>query len=500
VVTQFIHAPAASRVETSSPFRFIPTSTIRPRPIRSWSHPHTGALLVLDLVSVASGVASATVVVGVRDSILADPATAGTLLIVAGLVWIVTLAVSGAYCSRLLGGGSDEHRMVLGAMARFFALVASAAFVLRLPVPPGFILVAVGVAGGSGVVLRSLLRRWLDAARRRGDVVRRVMVVGARDSVGHVLDQLGRSPHTGFTPVGACLPGEVDGFVGPAGRVPVIAAADRALTAAVMAQADTIIVADATTLSASQVRRLAWELEGTGIEVMVAPDATDIAGPRISVRPVSGLPLLHIDEPELRGAARSVKALVDRLLGLVGLIVLSPALAAIFLLVRLTSRGPVFFRQVRVGLGGRHFVVWKFRTMTRDAEARLASVHHMNEHDGPLFKMKADPRITRVGRSLRRWSLDELPQLWNVLRGDMSIVGPRPPIPSEVARYDDQVHRRLLVKPGITGLWQVSGRAQIPWDEAVRLDLYYVENWSLSMDALILARTTMAVVRGHGAY
>jgi exopolysaccharide biosynthesis polyprenyl glycosylphosphotransferase len=245
---------------------------------------------------------------------------------------------------------------------------------------------------------------------------------------------------------------------------------------------------------------LAAQLEGTEIELLVHAGAASVAGPRISVHPILEVPLVHIEEPRLRGLRRGVKGAADRSVALVALLVLAPLLVAIALAIGVSSRGPVIFRQVRVGRGGRHFTVWKFRTMVRDAESRLASLMHLNEQDGVLFKMRNDPRVTRVGRVLRRWSLDELPQLWNVLRGDMSLVGPRPPIPSEVARYADGIHRRLLVKPGMTGLWQVSGRAELLWEEAVRLDLHYVEHWSLSMDAVILGRTCMAVVRQRGAY
>ena len=236
------------------------------------------------------------------------------------------------------------------------------------------------------------------------------------------------------------------------------------------------------------------------VPALVHSGAVDVTGPRISVHPVLEVPLPQVEQPELQFGTRVAKCVVDRLLALVGLLVLSPLLVAIALVIRVSSRGPVMFRQVRIGLGGRHFTLWKFRTMVRDAESRLPSLMHLNEQDGVLFKIRNDPRVTGVGRVLRRWSLDELPQLWNVLRGDMSLVGPRPPIPSEVARYDERVHRRLLVKPGMTGLWQVSGRAELPWDDAVRLDLHYVEHWSLGMDAAILGRTCMAVVRQRGAY
>jgi len=246
---------------------------------------------------------------------------------------------------------------------------------------------------------------------------------------------------------------------------------------------------------------LAWRLEGTGIRLVMAPSVTDIAGPRIVVRPVQGLPLLHVEDPELRAGQRVLKSSIDRLVAAVALVAMAPAFVAIALAITLTSRGPVLFGQQRVGLrGGRTFTIWKFRTMVDGADRRVGEVAHLNEHDGPLFKIRRDPRVTPVGRWLRRFSIDELPQLVNVLRGDMSLVGPRPPLPSEVAGYGAEAHRRLLVKPGMTGLWQVGGRALLPWEEAVRLDLYYVENWSIALDLMVLWKTLGAVLHGRGAY
>jgi exopolysaccharide biosynthesis polyprenyl glycosylphosphotransferase len=210
--------------------------------------------------------------------------------------------------------------------------------------------------------------------------------------------------------------------------------------------------------------------------------------------------MLHVEHPRLHGGSRLIKEAFDRVGALALLAVFGPLLLTVALCVRLTSRGPVLFRQVRVGRDGSQFRIFKFRSMYLDAEARLAELRHLNEHDGVLFKIRDDPRVTRVGRWLRRFSLDELPQLLNVLMGQMSLVGPRPPLPSEVAAYAGDVRRRLAVKPGMTGLWQVSGRADLPWEEAVRLDLRYVENWSLSLDLVILLRTMTAVVRSSGAY
>ena len=232
----------------------------------------------------------------------------------------------------------------------------------------------------------------------------------------------------------------------------------------------------------------------------MTPELTDVAGPRVSVRPVGSLSLLQVSEPKFSGASRLFKAGFDRCAAALGLLLLSPVMLLIAIAITLDSRGSVFFRQTRTGLGGKPFELVKFRSMVPAAEELLVDLTDRNEGAGALFKIRRDPRITRVGRLLRRLSLDEIPQLWNVVRGQMSLVGPRPPLPSEVERYGDDVRRRLLVKPGLTGLWQVSGRSDLTWEESVRLDLYYVENWSFAFDLMILARTVGAVVAGRGAY
>ena len=232
----------------------------------------------------------------------------------------------------------------------------------------------------------------------------------------------------------------------------------------------------------------------------MASSLIDVAGDRTTIRPVDGLPMLHVEHPALSGARRLVKAAFDRAGAAAMLIACSPLLLGLALAVRADSPGPVLFRQIRVGKDGRRFVMFKFRTMYSDAEGRLASLRQLNEYHGVLFKIRDDPRVTRVGRWLRRLSLDELPQLFNVLRGEMSLVGPRPPLPAEVEAYPEDMRRRLAVRPGMTGLSQVSGRSDLPWEEAVRLDLRYVENWSLSLDLVILLRTLTAVARSSGAY
>jgi exopolysaccharide biosynthesis polyprenyl glycosylphosphotransferase len=271
--------------------------------------------------------------------------------------------------------------------------------------------------------------------------------------------------------------------------------------ALVRAGADTIAVGAWSSYSQQDLRRLGWQLEGSGADLLVAPSLTDVAGPRISFRPVSGLPLIHVEQPQFHGVRRVAKGLFDRSVALTLLVLAAVPMLAIGVVVRATSPGPALFRQTRVGVDGRPFTMLKFRSMRADAEQQLQALQALNEaSDGLLFKMREDPRVTPVGRWLRRLSLDELPQLVNVLRGEMSLVGPRPPLPSEVDRYGDDVRRRLLVKPGITGLWQVKGRSDLSWEESVRLDLYYVENWSPALDAQILWRTASAVLASRGAY
>jgi exopolysaccharide biosynthesis polyprenyl glycosylphosphotransferase len=264
--------------------------------------------------------------------------------------------------------------------------------------------------------------------------------------------------------------------------------------------ADAVAVSAGVQLHPQTLRHLGWELASRNIGLIMAPALTDIAGPRIHTQQVAGLPLIHVTTPTLEGGQRVAKRLFDILSSSVLIVLFLPIMAIIALLIKLDDRGPVLFRQNRVGIEGTSFKMLKFRSMSIDAEERLESLQHKSEGSGLLFKMKNDPRVTPVGRWLRKLSLDELPQLFNVLTGSMSLVGPRPPLPTEVEAYEHDVRRRLLVKPGLTGLWQVSGRSNLSWQDSVRLDLYYVENWSMAGDLLILMKTFRAVFKGAGAY
>ena len=461
-----------------------------------WERRYVRALLLCDL---SAGVAAGAVTFGLRfgDQVTAYNRAYVGLSALLPVALLLVLAVSRAYERRYLFVGTDEYQRVLRGGVGLIAGAALVSYALGLDLARSYVLAALPTAIATAAVLRFALRKRLHSARARGECLRRVIVVGHELSVLGITGQLRRERYHGLEVVGACLQ---HGYDQSTLDLPVYGTFDDVATAVDLADADTVVVLSCPELDGVALRRLAWRLERDEVDLIVASALIDVAGARTTIRPFDGLPMLHVEHPRLHGGIRLVKELVDRLGALALLALFGPVLLAIALLVRMTSRGPVLFRQVRVGRDGREFRIVKFRSMYVDAEARLAEVRHLNEHDGVLFKIRDDPRVTPVGRWLRRFSLDELPQLLNVLAGQMSLVGPRPPLPQEVAAYAADVRRRLAVKPGMTGLWQVSGRSDLPWEEAVRLDLRYVENWSLSLDLVILLRTMTAVVRSSGAY
>lgn len=415
------------------------------------------------------------------------------------LAWVASLALARTYEPRLLGVGADEFRRVVNTGAIITACVAIAAYATKTDVARGYVVLALPLATAGTLVGRYLLRKRLHRMRQHGYCMHRAIAVGPAPAVADLVRQLRREPYHGVAVVGACLPHheltvtDVDG-------VPVMGDFGDVSLVADSAHADTVTVLASAEMHGSALRRLAWELERSNTDLVVSPGLMDVAGPRTTIRPIAGLPLLHVEHPELAGGRRVLKTIFDSLSSAAALVFLAPMLLAIGIAVRTTTPGPALFRQTRVGRDGEAFTLYKFRTMAVDAEERKGDLAAENDHDGVLFKMRADPRVTGLGRFLRRYSLDELPQLVNVFCGQMSMVGPRPPLAGEVAHYGDDVRRRLVVKPGLTGLWQISGRSDLSWEESVRLDLRYVENWSLTMDVVILWKTVSAVVRASGAY
>jgi exopolysaccharide biosynthesis polyprenyl glycosylphosphotransferase len=415
--------------------------------------------------------------------------------------WLLVMALAGAYDHRHIATGFEQYRRVVNGAVWILAGAGFASFALHADISRAFILSSIALAALFTVVTRQGARRVLHRRlSREGAAAHRVLAIGLPPEVGDLVQHMQRASYAGFRVVGALTPGGGQEPHLPTGVRWAGSDLDRAVQSALESGADTIAIAAPHLLPPGGLRRLSWELEGTEIDLILAPAITDIAGPRIHIRPVDGLPLLFVDKPQFKGARRLVKEVVDRTAAAILFVLLSPLMLAAAIAVRCTRGGPVLFRHTRVGQDGRTFSLLKFRTMRDESPAALAGNERLYDDDRLPFKSRRDPRVTSVGRLLRRYSIDELPQLWNVLRGQMSLVGPRPMIPKELDGRDASMARRLLVKPGITGLWQVSGRSEVSWDERCRLDLYYVDNWSVGLDFVLLWKTFASVLRGDGAY
>ncbi|MFB9234528.1 sugar transferase [Plantactinospora siamensis] len=474
------------------------------RRVSRWHRPYTAALLLADFAAaaLASWIAIAwfdQAKAGFYD-VNEDPTWFYTVtFLLLPLGWLVILWGNRAYDRRYLGLGPEEFKRVIRASVTVAASVSFLAFATKTNLSR--YAVATALVGATVLLLleRYVARLVLHGVRTKGGHAgHRMVLVGTLPDALEVYRAVTRSPAAGLVPVAIALTDGIAAARGIETPVPVYAGRD-VLALVREVGGDTIAVCGSASAEPGELRRLAWQLEGSGVDLVVAPQLTDIAGPRVHIRPIEGLPLLHVEEPTLSGPALLAKNLLDRVAAGLGLLLLIPLFIAIAVSIRLSDAGPVFFRQSRVGHEGRTFRVWKFRTMYVDAEERLAGLVDQNETDGMLFKMKLDPRVFPIGRFLRASSLDELPQLINVLKGEMSLVGPRP-LPADDGDFLGDVRRRLLVRPGMTGLWQVSGRSDLSWDESVRLDLYYVDNWSLAYDLSILWRTIGVVLARKGAY
>ncbi|WP_408899075.1 sugar transferase [Nocardioides sp. R1-1] len=407
--------------------------------------------------------------------------------------WLAALALADAWSPRSLGRGGHEIRALVRGSLGGAGAVAMVAYLVDYDMSRGYFALTWAL-GTTGLLLeRYAVRRVVARLRRNGRLVNRVVAVGDPAAVRELDAALARQPGLGYRIVGACVE---EGA--PTLPVPVLGRPGSAARACVELEADTLLIAHGA--HAVDLRQVGWELEDTGVDLVVVPHLIDVAAPRIRLSPVAGLPFVHVEPPQVARALRWGKATFDRVGAALLLVALAPVFLAVALAVRLDDGGPVLYRHRRVGLDGREFSLWKFRSMVEDAAARHAALVDEAGGGALLFKLPDDPRVTRVGRVLRRWSLDELPQLLNVLSGQMSLVGPRPQVAAEVACYSPAMHRRLRVRPGMTGLWQVSGRSELTAEEAERLDLSYVENWSMTSDLAILARTTRAVLRGGGAF
>jgi exopolysaccharide biosynthesis polyprenyl glycosylphosphotransferase len=422
----------------------------------------------------------------------------GPVAAAAIVLWPLLLTAAGGYDCALLGGGWAEFRRVLMAGAWSLGLAAVGSAVLGIPVAAKIALLVPATVTVS-LLGRLMLRRAVQREWTTGQGANRVLIVGDANATVSIAGALSVDPRLGWNVVGACTP-EPDDVASMSGVLR-LAAPERVGAVVAEHDIDVVLFVPGPAFDGEVLRRLSWDLEQSCVRVLVAPDLREVMPHRVIVRPAGSLPLLEVAQPAYRGVRRQIKRVLEWTAAAAGLIVLSPVLLVIGILVRVTSPGPVFFAQTRMGYNGRPFTCYKFRTMIQDAEqVRSAGLEQFNEHDGHMFKIRHDPRITPVGRFLRRFSLDELPQLWHVVRGQMSLIGPRPPMASEVGAYLPHELRRLNVRPGLTGLWQVSGRSDLSWERTIELDLRYVENWSLTLDAVILWKTARAVLSGKGAY
>ncbi|GAA1273148.1 sugar transferase [Pseudonocardia aurantiaca] len=469
-------------------------------PYEPWQNRYAVAVAVTDavLLVLCVGVGIAYGVVTLEEGAALD-AHVATGLITAGLLLAGLVSVR-AWEPRILGAGSGELQRLVRAVAGSAVLLALGGLLLQVDSMRPWVFVWLPIYGGFGLVCRYALRRWLHHQRGRGHLLLPVLVVGSHEAAADLIRRTRRDRHFGWDVAGACTPTGT----GPYGAthvegVPVVGDLSSVVGAVRETGYRVVAVAPSPGWGPRRLHELAWQLEGTNTELAVNPGLMEIAGPRMHIAPVDGLPLVRLTQPRFTGGRRVLKNAVDRVGAACALLAISPLLLAIALAVRFDG-GPAFYLQERVGVGGKRFRMVKFRSMRVNADREVAALAAHNEGAGPLFKMRTDPRVTRIGAVLRRYSLDELPQLFNVLTGSMSLVGPRPPLPREVEAYADDARRRLLVRPGMTGLWQVSGRSELSWEETVRLDLRYVENWSVTLDLAILWKTVNAVVRGRGAY
>lgn len=412
------------------------------------------------------------------------------------VLWLVMLSLSGGYADKNLGAGTREYNMVLWSSLATASAIAIASFLAKFDLSRGFFLLFFLVGTPMLLLERFVVRRVIHQMRVRQVISRRVLLAGDVGHVNDVLKVITREAWLGYHVVGALVPSGADASDLP---LKVLGTPHDAVEIVHDRHIDQVIFTEGAFPDAVGLRKLAWDLEGERAQMAVVPALTDISAQRVQVRPVAGLPLVIVESPTAQRAGRWAKRAFDIVGASAALILAAPVMLFTMLAIKFEDRGPALFKQVRVGKGGQEFECLKFRSMVVDAEARLVELNNQGPNE-VMFKIARDPRITGVGNTIRRFSIDELPQLWNVLRGDMSLIGPRPALPKEVAQYAPHVNRRLEVRPGLTGLWQVSGRSNLSWEDTVRLDLYYVDNWSMAQDLAILCRTVGAVMFSNGAY
>lgn len=420
-------------------------------------------------------------------------------------LWLSCLAIFNTRSPQVIGAGIDEYRRITSASFWTFGIIAMVTLLAKIDLARLYLAMALPVGTIGLLASRNVWRKYICRERAKGKYLTMVLALGERDGALQLACELARSPGAGYLVVGVCIPG----YGPPRGetltvegrKIPILGDESHAVAAIEVCGADTVVVMQTENFGPHAIRNLMWQLEMMDVELMMSPGVMDVAETRLTLRPIGNFPLLHVHKPQYEGAQRFQKRAFDFCFALVILLAASPLFIACVIAIKLTSRGPLYYRAERIGINGQPFTMLKLRTMSVGAEEQIDQLLPLNEGAGDvLFKIRQDPRVTPVGRVLRRFSIDEFPQFINVIKQDMSVVGPRPPLRREVEKYDGDVKRRLLVRPGVTGIWQVSGRSELSWEESVRLDLSYVDNWSMTGDLMIIAKTVKAVLAGDGAY
>jgi exopolysaccharide biosynthesis polyprenyl glycosylphosphotransferase len=453
-------------------------------------------LLVIVGVTLVAAVGRNTLPLFETVGDIPENVSAAGLFIVVG--WLAALVISGAYDDSHFAAGAEEYRRVFTASLAAAGLVGIGCYLARFPLSRGFYVLLFALGIPLLLLSRCAGRRVIQRLRSRGRLSRRILIAGAPRHVEALADVLQRESWLGYSIIG-CVTANDHPYPETRTGIPILGRTADVVEVLADRQVDTLLIAEGAFAPGSSLRQTTWALEGQrDLKIAVAPSLTDVAAGRVEMRPVAGLPLVYIGHGRALDAAHWAKRVFDVVGSLALLVLTAPLWLWSALRVKLHDGGPVLFRQTRVGRDGKSFECLKLRTMVLEAEQLLPSLGA--DGQDVLFKMRVDPRVTGPGRWLRRYSIDELPQLVNVLRGEMSLVGPRPPLPSEVLRYESDATRRLHVRPGLTGLWQISGRSDLTWEDTVRLDLYYVDNWSMVQDLVILLKTVSAVVAARGAY
>lgn len=505
--SQWGTSPLGRKQDDHPQLSALPAARVR-QPRQEWERRNIANLRATDSIIVVVAVATAHAVRFGHDALVSGSIPeinySAISILLAG-AWIGSLAAFRTRSRRVVGSGVEEYQRIVSATVRLFGIIAIVSLIFRIELARGYLAIAFPLGLSALLASRWLWRKRVSKKRTQGEYQAHVLVVGAERAALNLAQALERNRSDGHRVVGVCVPGtsnRVGDQVSITGRrIPILGDETEVIQAIKASGADTVAVTATEHLGQEGIRRLVWDLEPHHVDLVVAPGVVDVSGPRLAMRPVADLPLIHVEKPQYHGANRFTKALFDRVGAAILIAALAPLLIAVAITIKMHDQGPIFFRQKRVGQNGRTIKMWKFRSMVPDADKRIDEVRKaLGQDEVAFFKSNQDPRITPIGRIIRRTSIDELPQLFNVLAGEMSLVGPRPLVDGEGSQIHGFLERRMLVKPGMTGLWQVSGRSELSESERVRLDLYYIENWSMIQDLLIMWKTVRAVIRSEGAY